>query len=55
MMTFTYHCNLHVLVYIPSESELLVTFSLRYTRNMFNIKCGGASTGEAEEKREGER
>ena len=27
-MTFTYHCNLHVLVYIPSESELLVSFSL---------------------------
>ena len=27
-MTFTYHCNLHVLVYIPSESKLLVTFSL---------------------------
>ena len=27
-MTFTYHCNLYVLVYIPSESELLVTFGL---------------------------
>ena len=27
-MTLTYHCNLHVLVYIPSESELFVTFGL---------------------------
>ena len=38
MMKFAYHCNLHVLVYILTKSELLVTCTLRYTRRMLGIE-----------------
>ena len=42
MMKFTHHCNLHVLVYIPSESELLVTCTL----GNINIAVSTVNTGE---------